>query len=68
MLSELLPYFSEIICENPRYGKQEGLENTELKRVHDVGTRFQQKSPVSLHENVPQYEEAGQLLLKFKVS
>lgn len=40
-----------------RYGKQEGLTNTELKRVHDVGTRFQQKSLVSLHENVPQYEE-----------
>ena len=62
-----LPSFVNIY-EHLRYGKQEGLTNTELKRVHDVGTRFQQKSLVSLHENVPQYEEAGPIIIfKFRV-
>lgn len=41
----------------PRYGKKEGFKNVTLKRVHDVGTKFQQQSDVSLHENVPEYEE-----------
>lgn len=41
----------------PRYGKKEGFKNIALKRVHDAGTRFQQDCDVSLHENVPEYEE-----------
>lgn len=41
----------------PRYGKKEGFKNLTLKRVHDVGTRFQQQSDISLHENVVEYEE-----------
>ena len=44
---------------NLRYGKKEGFANSVVKRLHDVGTRFQQKCPVSVHENVPEYEEAG---------
>lgn len=40
-----------------RYGKKEGFKNKDKKRVHDVGTRFQQACDVSLHENVPEYEE-----------
>ena len=42
-----------------RYGKKEGFTNLEKKRVHDAGTRFQQDCPVSVHENVREYEEAG---------
>lgn len=42
-----------------RYGKREGFENLKGKQLHDVGVRFQQVSPVSLHENVPGYDEAG---------
>lgn len=40
----------------PRFGKKEGFKNVTLKRVHDVGTKFQQQSDVSLHENVTEYE------------
>lgn len=37
----------------------EGFKNLEKKRVHDAGTRFQQDCPVSIHENVREYQEAG---------
>ena len=30
----------------------------EGKKLHDVSTRFQQRSGVSLHENVPEFDEA----------
>ncbi|CAK9035320.1 unnamed protein product [Durusdinium trenchii] len=39
------------------YGKHEGFSNKILKRCHDVGARFQQRTLVSVHENVPNYEE-----------
>ena len=44
-----------------RYGKHEGFSNKILKRCHDVGARFQQRTLVSVHENVPNYEEASKL-------
>ena len=37
----------------------EGFKNLVKKRVHDAGTRFQQDCPVSIHENVREYQEAG---------
>ena len=43
-----------------RYGLREGFRNLELKKVHDVGTKFMEATPVSVHENVPGYEEAGE--------
>lgn len=42
-------------CE--RYGKKEGFSNEEKKKVHDAATKIQQKTDVSIHENVPDYEE-----------
>ena len=44
-----------------RYGKREGFSNKILKRCHDVGARFQQRTLVSVHENVTNYEEASRL-------
>lgn len=54
-------------CIVGRYGKQEGLKNQGQKKLHDIGTKFQQKTDVSLHENVPQYEEVGILLFPTSV-
>ena len=34
--------------------------------VHDVGTVFQSETDLSLHENVPDYEEAGFLQIDLK--
>ena len=42
-----------------RYGKREGFKNLKLKKVHDAATRFQSQCDLSIHENVPDYEEAG---------
>ncbi len=42
-----------------RYGKKEGFKNLKGKQLHDVGTKFQLESPMSLHENVPRFDEAG---------
>ncbi|CAL1152064.1 unnamed protein product [Cladocopium goreaui] len=41
-----------------KYGKREGFQNLEGKKLHDVSTRFQQRSGVSLHENVPDFDES----------
>lgn len=43
-----------------RYGLREGFENVELKKVHDVSTKFMEETPVNVYENVPAYEEAGE--------
>ncbi|CAK9006281.1 unnamed protein product [Durusdinium trenchii] len=42
-----------------KYGKGEKWSNKLLRAIHDCGTCFQRKCPISIHENVPQYEEAG---------
>ena len=46
-----------------RYGKQEGFSNLEIKKVHDTSTKVQKKTDVSVHENVPQFQEAGLILI-----
>ena len=35
----------------------------EVKHAHDVAAKFQQETSVSIHENVLDYEEAGQTIL-----
>lgn len=44
-------------------GKQEKFENKEVKKLHDVGTRFIQETWLSLHENVVEFQEDGAWLL-----
>jgi len=48
-----------------RYGLREGFatKNVDVKHAHDVSMKFQQSTPVSVHENVPNYDEA-----RFEVS
>jgi hypothetical protein len=43
-----------------RYGLKEGFKtkNVEVKHAHDVAAKFQQVTSISIHENVPEYEEA----------
>ena len=55
--------FESICCY--RYGLKEGLKTKkiEVKHAHDVAAKFQQVTPISIHENVPDYEEAGQTIL-----
>ena len=57
-------YYGRVPCffSHGRYGKKEGFRNHVLKQVHDVGTRFQQRNDLSIHENVLEYEEAGPAL------
>ena len=40
-----------------RYGKREGLSNLAIKKVHDTATAFQMRTDMSVHENVPDYED-----------
>ncbi|CAL1151356.1 unnamed protein product [Cladocopium goreaui] len=42
------------------YGLREGFatKNVDVKHAHDVSMKFQQSTPVSVHENVPNYDEA----------
>ena len=50
-----------------RYGKREGFKTktkVKVKQAHDASTRFQQKTLISIHENVCGYEEAGVFLPK----
>ena len=41
----------------PRMGLGDKFENAELKQLHDVGTRFILETFMSLHENVPEFQE-----------
>ena len=41
-----------------RYGLREGFANRKKKQCHDCATRFQKRTPISIHENVEGYEEA----------
>ena len=38
-------------------GKQEGFNNLENKKIHDVGSKVMQSINLAIHENVPQYNE-----------
>ncbi|CAJ1447185.1 unnamed protein product, partial [Effrenium voratum] len=40
-----------------KYGKREGLSNLAIKKVHDTATAFQMRTDMSVHENVPDYED-----------
>lgn len=42
-----------------RYGKREGFQTkkTAVKHAHDVSIRMQQVTSISVHENVPDYDE-----------
>lgn len=42
-----------------RYGLREGFstKNIDVKHAHDVAMAFQRTTPISIHENVPDYEE-----------
>ncbi|CAK9048384.1 unnamed protein product [Durusdinium trenchii] len=42
------------------YGLREGFKtkNIKVKQAHDTAMAFQQKTPISIHENVPDYAEA----------
>ncbi|CAK9006087.1 unnamed protein product [Durusdinium trenchii] len=44
-----------------KYGLREGFKtkNIKVKQAHDTAMAFQQKTPISIHENVPDYAEAG---------
>ena len=59
----LKTFFESIYCY--RYGLKEGFKTKkiEVKHAHDVAAKFQQVTPISIHENVPDYEEAGQTIL-----
>ena len=40
-----------------RIGKQEGFENFETKKLHDVGCAVMQTVNLAIHENVKEYQE-----------
>lgn len=40
-------------------GLRQGFKNLQLKRAHDVATKFMDATPLNIHENVPGYEEEG---------
>lgn len=45
-----------------RYGLREGFRTTKklkVKQAHDAGIRFQDRTPLSIHENVVGFDEAG---------
>lgn len=47
-----------------RYGLRDGFntmreDKVKVKQAHDASTRFQQTTPISIHENVCGYDEAG---------
>ena len=44
-----------------RYGKGEGFSNKEKAKVHSASVKFQQQTYVSIHENVPPYEQDWQV-------
>ena len=45
-----------------RYGLKDGFGNLKKKQVHDVATTFMRQTPVNVHENVPDFEEARNCL------
>ena len=59
------PFLYNCLCY--RYGLKEGFKtkNIKVKHAHDVAAKFQQVTPISIHENVPDYEEAGHLPSQF---
>lgn len=47
-----------------RYGLQEGFENEVKSRCQKASVKYQQEAYVSLHENVPNYEEENDHALR----
>lgn len=41
-------------------GKGDGFEHAETKRLHDIASLVMRESAVSIHENVPEYNEDSQ--------
>ena len=48
---------TSLVCFAPRYGLGEGFSNEQKSRVQKASVKFQQRAYVSLHENVPAFEE-----------
>ena len=43
--------------EQLRMGKKDGFKNELTKKLHDISTALIPKTKMSIHENVPEYEE-----------
>ena len=43
--------------EQLRMGKKDGFNNELTKKLHDISTALIPKTKMSIHENVPEYEE-----------
>ena len=58
-LSTLCPFLLRI-------GKKEKFANVEVKEVHDVSTHVISRTKLSLHENVPGFNEDALLIISCK--
>lgn len=46
-----------LYCVTRRYGLGEGFTNIAKSKVHHAAMKIQQRIAISLHENVPDFEE-----------